>query len=287
MIEPWELSALAKSIARVMRDSIARAILGINPRLDSIEQRIKEIPSGQPGEPGPIGPPGQSIVGERGERGETGKDGKDGIIGKGGAPGLDGKSIVGERGEPGKEGKDGRDGRDGISKDGRDGTAGRDALDIEILPGIDPTKCYPRGTFATQDGGLLRASRNTDQVSDSFEKAGWVVIMDGISGINVDGGDDPRHLGIVITRTSGLQEIWDRRIPVPIYRGVYRDDGQYEHGDTVSRSGSVWHCNVDGTKVTPGAPNSADWTLCVKQGSPGKDADRSTPENPTAPVRLK
>jgi hypothetical protein len=51
------------------------------------------------------------------------------------------------------------------------------------------------------------------------------------------------------------------------YKGVYQTAMQYKRGDFVTRDGSMWHCNADGTTETPGSGNG--WQLAVKAG---KDA---------------
>jgi hypothetical protein len=53
------------------------------------------------------------------------------------------------------------------------------------------------------------------------------------------------------------------------HQGPWKEDADYIAGDTVSIGGSMWHCNVDGTKERPGE-GSKDWTLCVKKGRDGK-----------------
>jgi hypothetical protein len=64
-------------------------------------------------------------------------------------------------------------------------------------------------------------------------------------------------------------------IPALIYRGVYSTGKSYEKGDTVTWSGSVWHCE----KATMSKPddNSGDWRLAVKHGRDGKDGPPSVP----------
>jgi len=56
--------------------------------------------------------------------------------------------------------------------------------------------------------------------------------------------------------------------PVMLYRGVWKD-GDYERGDTVTRGGSLWHCDAQKTSSKPGEGD--DWTLCAKKGRDGRD----------------
>lgn len=55
--------------------------------------------------------------------------------------------------------------------------------------------------------------------------------------------------------------------PTMVYKGIY-SEGEYLPGDTVTHSGSLWHCN----EKTEGKPGTGDdWTLCAKRGRDGKD----------------
>lgn len=143
------------------------------------------------------------------------------------------------------------------------GADGRDALQIEILPGIEAEKSYPRGTYATHSGGLWR----------SFEKTagmrGWECLVDGISAVDV-ANDDERMFTVTVTRASGACETKTFGIPVMIYRGVFKSEGIYQPGDTVTWGGSLWHCD-ETTADKPGELGSKGWTLATKRGRDGKD----------------
>ncbi|CAI1701407.1 Uncharacterised protein [Serratia proteamaculans] len=143
------------------------------------------------------------------------------------------------------------------------GADGRDALQIEILPGIYAEKSYPRGTYATHSGGLWR----------SFEKTagmrGWECLVDGISTVDVT-NDDERMFTVTVTRASGACETKTFGIPVMIYRGVFKSEGSYQPGDTVTWGGSLWHCD-ETTADKPGEIGSKGWTLATKRGRDGKD----------------
>ena len=66
-----------------------------------------------------------------------------------GDPGEPGPA--GAKGDPGERGLDGRDGRDG-----KDGIHGRDALEIDVVPAIDPSKSY-RDTRADWEAKFEKA----------------------------------------------------------------------------------------------------------------------------------
>jgi hypothetical protein len=179
-----------------------------------------------------------------------------------GADGLPGK--------PGSDGIAGKDGRDG--RDGRDGKDGRDAFEVEILPGIDTAKSYPRGSWARHKGGMIRAFRDTDAVGETLEASGWSVLIDGIAGIQFDAGADLREVAIQCRMTSGQVFTHKLSLPVPLYKQVFKEGITYHPGDVTTYANSLWHCNKE-TSAKPGTDPAA-WTLCVREGRHGKDGDR-------------
>ncbi len=50
----------------------------------------------------------------------------------------------------------------------KDGEAGRDAAHLEILPAIDESRSYPSGTWAQHAGGLIKAARQTDAITEGL-----------------------------------------------------------------------------------------------------------------------
>lgn len=230
----------------------------------------------------------KSIKGTDGINGKDGKDGKDGQNGRDGTNGINGKSaydiavdlgfvgseskwisslkgLDGKDGENGKNGLDGKNGKDGIDgkdgengKNGINGTDGKDALDIEILPDIDINKQYPRGTYATHNGGLWRSHQSTKGLR------GWECIVKGISDIDIKQIDE-RNFSIKITNSDNQLIEKAFSLPVMIYRGVYKEGTHYSKGDTVTWGGSLWHCNQD-TQVKPDNVETKHWTLAAKRG---------------------
>ena len=248
---------------------------------------------GEKGEPGPRGESGESIKGESGDRGLPGESikGERGEPGPAGERGLPGESIRGEAGLPGIDGKDGRDGQDGASVHpdtfalllreavdkavaalpvAKDGAPGRDAAELVPLSYLDETRSYPTGTWATYNGGEIRAARATDPLKDrNVLEAGWAVMREGVSALVVTQGDDPRELTVAAMLTSGTTTLTSLRVPMMIYREVWRE-GDYDHGDVVTYSGSAWHCQA-ATRDKPGT--STAWKLMVKHGAAGKDSN--------------
>ncbi|MCR2796192.1 phage gp6-like head-tail connector protein [Enterobacter kobei] len=146
---------------------------------------------------------------------------------------------------------------------GQDGEDGRDALAIEILPHIDDKKNYPRGTYATHNGGLWRAYEKTHGMR------GWECLVDGVASIDVLQSEQ-RCFTLTVNRTSGGSETKTFDVPVMIYQGVFKSGQEYLPGDTVTWGGSLWHCDEQ-TKDKPGENGSKGWTLAAKRGRDGRD----------------
>lgn len=154
---------------------------------------------------------------------------------------------------------------------------GRDALALEVLPSIDETKSYPRGTYASHNGGLWR----------TFEKShamrGWECLVDGVAGVTVE-QMGAKGFQIVVERSSGETTIERFALPAMQYRGVFIP-GPYEKGDVVTWGGSAWHC-VEDTSDKPGEPGSKGWLLMVKKGRDGKAAPVSVAPDNSKGVKL-
>lgn len=143
------------------------------------------------------------------------------------------------------------------------GSDGKDALSIELEPCIDETKSYPRGTYATHNGGLWRSHEKTHGMR------GWECIVDGVSNVDIK-QDNQRTFSISLQRASGAIEVKSFDIPVTIYRDVFKAGTEYQPGDTVTWGGSMWHCN-EPTTDKPGETGSKGWTLAVKKGRDLRD----------------
>ncbi|EFK9417505.1 phage portal protein, partial [Escherichia coli] len=135
---------------------------------------------------------------------------------------------------------------------------GRDATALEILPAIDDQKSFPRGTYATHQGGLWRAYEKTHGMR------GWECLVDGVADIDVSMTGE-RLFSVVVRQSSGQRTAKTFSLPVMLYRGVFRAGETYHPGDTVTWGGSLWHCNsMTGDK--PGEAHSSAWTLAAKRG---------------------
>lgn len=58
-------------------------------------------------------------------------------------------------------------------------------------------------------------------------------------------------------------------LPIPIYRGVYKDDDSYKKGDTVTWGGSIYIAQED-TSKHPRDSHGTFWKLAVKAGRDGR-----------------
>lgn len=240
------------------------------------------------------------IPGDRGERGERGADGRtpsveelreiivplipSPITGERGQPGE-----RGERGEPGERGVDGRtpsadelreiivplipapipgerglDGRNG--RDGKDGADGRDASQLEVLPSIDESRSYPRGTYARHAGGFWRSFEST------VGMRGWECIVEGIAEETEELQDDGRTIIRRTVYSSG--RVYERSVSMAVVldRGVYKAGTEYAPGDAVTWAGCIWIAQRRADDSPYGKPATAGsgWRLAVKAGRDGR-----------------
>lgn len=250
---------------------------------------------GERGERGEKGDPGEKgEKGDRGERGEPGLPGEAGTPGERGLPGergMDGKSITVDDVEPVlavivekavaalPKAKDGesvpidqvqRMIDEAVAKAmaavriPKDGEHGRDALDIEILPAINESRRYARGTYASHNGGLWRAMRSTEGMD------GWECIVDGDHEDTIELGADLRTFTLRKVKSSGRVMEKAFTVPVMIYRGVFKADQTYEPGDAVTWDGAVWIAQAKNSDKPP----AESWRLAVKRAMDGRNGLR-------------
>lgn len=161
-------------------------------------------------------------------------------------------------------------------RDGRDGEPGRDAVHVDVLDGIDPTKRYQRGTFANHRGGILRAFRQTDPLPDDgqLERAGWHCVVRGIADDDIEVGEDLRTFTFKRTYTDGSFTTKAVTLPVIIDRGIFREDSHYERGDGATWAGSFWFAQRSTLPGEKPGDDSGAWRLSVKKGRDGRDGLR-------------
>lgn len=176
---------------------------------------------------------------------------------------LEEASGRGEKGERGEKGDPGDPGAPG--KDGADGKGGR---------GITATAIDQDGDLVVtmSDGSVQTAGQVVGQRGPRGEDGHDG--KDGVDGVGFDDlsveHDGERTVTIVFTRAEEAKR-FPVKLPVQLYRGVFREGVRYERGDTVTFGGSLWHCNAETTEEKPGE-GSADWTLAAKRGRDGRSA---------------
>lgn len=147
----------------------------------------------------------------------------------------------------------------------RDGVDGKDGVGVS-------------GAMIDRDGGLILTLSNGETRS-----LGVVVGRDGKDGERGAPGRDalrvqdidltlePDGRTLLMTLDDGdVSFAAEIGVPTMIYRGVFKEGGAYERGDTVTWAGSLWHCNAT-TTDRPGEGSEA-WTLAVKRGRDAKPA---------------
>jgi hypothetical protein len=139
----------------------------------------------------------------------------------------------------------------------KDGEDGKDALAIQILPAIDESKSYPRGTFALHKNGTWRAYQKTVGMK------GWECTQVGIAEIDIEMLDD-RTLSIKTMLSNGEAQEKTLKLKNIKYKGVVAEGATYEEGDFVTWGGSIWHCD-EPTSERPREGHKS-WTLAVKKG---------------------
>lgn len=138
-----------------------------------------------------------------------------------------------------------------VPKDGKDAAGVVEALkdDGELV-------------LTLQDGRLVRTGiRDGEKGKDG---------RDGFSldDFDVERGSDGRTFTLKFEQGDTRHE-YELTFPVPVYCGVYKEGDAYVPGDMVTWGGSLWHCDAQ-TKDKPGTDG---WTLAVKKGRDGKNAN--------------
>ena len=71
--------------------------------------------------------------------------------------------------------------------------------------------------------------------------------------------------------TALASAVPDIRKCVPTFRGIWKSKTPYARGSICTYGGSMWHSNEDDNLDKPGSSDT--WTLCVKRGRDGRNAD--------------
>jgi len=263
-----------RHLIQLSKTAVKSEIMDLGTSLRAvIEEQVKNIPAPKDGEPGKDATSEQIAEAVTAWMVANFVQPKDGIDGQNGQDGKDGVSVSVEDVKELAEGwlskniqqpVNGSDGKDGLN-----GSHGKDAADIDVLPAIDENKSYPKGTWASYKGGLIKSIRDTHPIGEkSLLESGWDIVVQGIQAIEVHPLDDG-EFAIKSVLTGGQDHITKMAIPAMVYKGVWKEsNGAYKKGHTVTQSGSLWVC-LKATETKPGS--SDDWQLAAKRGTDGRD----------------
>jgi hypothetical protein len=129
---------------------------------------------------------------------------------------------------------------------------------------------YQAFSLCKHDGALwqsLRATTGTPGLSED-----WVLLADGLSTITFE-ANGPQHAKMVAAMTSGRVAEHTFRLPIPKFRGVYVEGGEYEAWDTVAKDSHVFLCLRDTPTGAPGEVQGEWQVFSGPRGKPGKRAD--------------
>ena len=168
---------------------------------------------------------------------------------------------------PGAPGRDGAEGPPG--RDGRDGEQGPEGVLRAVAKHIGGMT-YDTGETVTAHGGAWQALQRTNSAPSPDDRA-WRVIADGIANFEAAiAADDPRAFSLANRLASGTVHEAIFRLPVPLHRGHYQSDADYERNDVVALDGSSWVCVVDHAQTAPPSP---EWRLAAQRGGRGKQGE--------------
>lgn len=215
-------------------------------RIAALETRELVLPEkGDPGEPGEAGQPG-----DKGDPGEVDMDAVKQLIEQ--AVAALPPAEKGEPGEPGMPGEKGEPGADGIGI-------------VDALIDQDKKLVLTWADGRTKAVGIVVGN---DGSNGSDGKDGETFTLDDLV---FDQYDDLRTFKLGFVKGE-VNHTFEFKLPGFVDKGVWREDGEYEKGDSVSWAGSLWMAQKD----APGKPDTADggWRLAVKRGRDGKAAPK-------------
>lgn len=76
-----------------------------------------------------------------------------------------------------------------------------------------------------------------------------------------------------------------KRLPVPVWKGYWRQGMSFEKDDVVTYDGNAWIALKD-TSECPGPDKKEDWRLFVRRGRDGEGVSRSLRRPATEPIKL-
>jgi hypothetical protein len=259
-----------KMLGEQIGDLVADAVEPLQKRINVLESR--QLERGEKGEPGDRGEPGLNadpvsvpdVVAEL-----LATDGLKALVdlyvaeavakhfednpvqqGKDGAPG--------DKGDPGDRGEKGLNGADGV------GLA---------------------SAMIDRDGQLVVTKTNGESIA-----LGAVIGKDGAPGKDGSDGADfsdaeldyDGERGLII-RGKGGELV--KRMPIPIYRGYWREGMKAEQGDILTCEGNAWIAKKE-CVTKPCLENDSDWRLFARKGRDGPQGPAGKDYKPPEPVKL-
>ena len=236
-----------------------------------VTEAVAAIPKPENGKDGAPGRDG--VDGKDGAQGLPGEKGETGSVGPAGEAGPQGER--GERGEAGQPGQDGADGANGV--DGKSFTI-EDADTLIQQKMATRELDFERRAVATLEKAVDRLPKPKDGADGK----------DGLNGKDGFGFDDlqfefdgERTVTLKFINGERVKSV-NLRVPMVVYRGVFKEGEAYQAGDSVTWAGSLWIAE----KATDAKPDSKDsgFKLAVKKGRDGRDGRDGIDK--TAPVKL-
>lgn len=175
--------------------------------------------------------------------------------------------------QPGEPGKPGEPGAPGLKGDpGADGLAVKEFIrgqNDNLIVTMSDGSIRDLGVFVGKDGDPGAPGK------DGTDGFGWEDMDEVLA-------DDGRTIIRRYVHGDKIKE-FRHKFAVPLDRGVYKDDTDYEKGDMVSWAGSSWIAQQDGKGQKPDN-GGGYWRLHVKRGRDGKDGVLKEP--PSGKVKI-
>jgi hypothetical protein len=169
-----------------------------------------------------------------------------------------------------------RDGLDGTAgADGVDGKDGKDARFTQPLP-YESGKTYEFGAWVTHDSGVWVAARRQVTTAPG-EATDWDCVLPGVKAVKTSMLEDGRTVHMTCLLADGSTHEDKFRLDIPLVRGVYAENREYEKDDICTFDGSWWVAQKSGALPRPGSDGTA-WRLTVKRGKDGKDLKQPAPQ---------
>lgn len=163
-------------------------------------------------------------------------------------------------------------------RDGNDGKDGTNGLDGKFNPPqpYQSERQYALNDWVTHDGGVWVAARRVVR-SEPGANNDWDCIVPGVKAATAHVLEDGRTAVITLSFTGGATVDHKLRFDVPVARGVYAADQEYQKDDVVTWGGSWFIAQKSGKLGRP--EEDSAWKLTIKRGTHGK-----TPEVKSVPM---